>query len=465
MTRTMDIEGIDGLRDGFAGEVLLPGQTGYDDARSLWNGDIDRHPAVIARCRSAADVAAALGFARARGLEVSVRGGGHASSGVAVVDDGLMIDLGPLDQVAVDPLRRVAQCGGGCRWADVDAATQQHGLALPGGMVSHTGIGGLCLGGGIGWLSRRHGLVIDNLVSAEVVLADGRIVRASRAEHPDLFWALRGGGGNFGVVTEFEFQLHPVGPQIHFGLLFWTLDQAGAALRIGRDTADALDRGFGLFMCALNAPPAPFVPESHHLAPGVAVMVVGFGSAEEHADALAGLRDVLPPAFELVMPLPYTGLQCMLDDAFPWGMLTYTRGLTFDVLTDEAIDVIAERLPGKTSPMSSLPMFLTGGAYGEVDDDGTAFGGRRGARCIMAMDMIAADPATLATDRTWARELWTALRPLVADSGGYVNAMYEDEQERVRASYGEAKYRRLAAIKSTYDPGNVFHRNANILPG
>jgi FAD/FMN-containing dehydrogenase len=376
-----------------------------------------------------------------------------------------VVDLTEMRHVDVDPAARRARCGGGCRWADVDAATQQHGLAVTGGMVSHTGIGGLTLGGGVGWLMHRHGLVIDNLVSAEVVLADGRIVRASAEQMPDLFWALRGGGGNFGVVTEFEYQLHPVGPEVHLAFLFWTQDQVEPALKLSRDSVRSLPRDSVGIAFALNAPPAPFVPEELHGAPGCAFLIGGFGTAEEHATLVERVAEALPPAVRFVTPMPYTALQQMFDEApFAWGVHAYTRGIYFDRFSDDAISVLAEHLPRKNSPLTAVPMFFFSGAVAEAADEDTGFGGRRSDECMLVIDVIATDAETLAKDRTWARTLWDALRPLATNAGGYLNALAEQDDDRVRASYGQAKYERLAEIKATYDPGNLFHRNANIKP-
>lgn len=450
----------------FQGVLLWPGDDGYDAARSVWNAGIDRRPALIARCLSPADVAWALAHAQRNGLEVGVRGGGHNYGGAAVPEDGLMIDLTGLDQVTVDPAGRRARCGGGATQAQLDAAAQEHGLAVTGGTISHTGVGGLTLGGGMGWLTRACGLAVDNLVSAEVVLPDGRCVRAAADEHPDLLWALTGGGGNFGVVTEFEFRLHPVGPVVHMGMLFWELDRAAAGLRVARDVVDGLPRDGGGMIVVMNAPPAPFIPEQHHSALGVALVVVGFSSADEHAALLAPARESLPPLFEFGTEIPYVALQQMLDESAPYGIVhAYNKSLSLDELTDEAVDVIVERLPGKASPMSLLPIFPLGGAFADVDDDATAFGGSRAARFVVNMDAIALDPATLAADQEWVRALWEALRPFAAGSGSYVNFMTDYEEDRVRAAYGTAKYDRLAAVKAEYDPGNVLHRNANIRPG
>jgi FAD/FMN-containing dehydrogenase len=460
MTGSVDLEA---LRASMKGSVIDRDDAGYDEARKVWNADIDRHPAVIARCETPADVSAAVTFAREQGLQIAVRGGAHSMPGSSTVDDGLVIDLSPLNQVTVDPEAKRARVGGGALLGDLDAATQAHGLAVPAGVVSHTGVGGLTLGGGMGWLTRMAGLSIDNLVSAEVVTADGRILRADENEHPDLFWALRGGGGNFGVVTEFEFRLHEVGPIVHLGLLFWGLEDGAAALRLARDVVPTLPRELGVIFGGLNAPPAPFVPEQYHHQLGIALMVTGFGTAEDHAEALARIRRALPPRFELVDSLPYVALQQMLDEANAWGFHGYDKGAYVEDLSDEAIDVVMEHLPGKSSPLSLLLFYRLDGAYSEVGEDDTAFSGGRSPRYAVFIIGVCPVPELLAGERAWVRSLWDALTPHAIGAGSYVNAMYEFEDDRVRASYGP-KFERLARIKREYDPENVFRRNANIRP-
>ena len=389
------------LRQGFGGTLLVDGDPEYDSARSLWNGDIDRRPAVIACCSSAADVSAAIGFARRNGLELAVRGGGHNYAGFASCNGGLMIHLGAMNQVTVDPVVRRAVCGGGATWANVDAATQAHNLAVPGGFVSHTGIGGLTLGGGIGWLSRKHGLTADNLVAAEVVLADGRVVRASAEEHADLFWALRGGGGNFGVVTSFEYQLHPVGPLVNLGMFFWSVDRGTDALRFSRDFLKTVPDEMGTFIAGMTAPPEPFVPAQYQHADGYALVIVGFGSAEEHAAVVAPVRSAMPPAWDLVTALPYTHLQQMFDAAAPWGSFAYEKALYLDQLSDGAIAVFTEFLPRKSSPLTLVPIFQMAGAYRRVADDETAFGGSRSAGYVFNISAACPTPELLAADRPW----------------------------------------------------------------
>jgi FAD/FMN-containing dehydrogenase len=455
---------IDSFRAQFGGTVLTPGDDGYDAARSVWNGSIDRRPAVIAQCTTAEQVAGAIAFARESGLEISVRGGGHNFAGFAVVDDGLMIDLSAMRQVTVDPAARRAVCGGGATWADLDAVAQEHGLAVTGGFISHTGVAGLTLGGGIGWMTRATGLSCDSLVAAEVVTADGRIVRASADENPDLHWALRGGGGNFGVVTSFEFALHPVGPMVNFGMFFWGLDDGERALRFARDYVRTVPDNNGVLIGGLNAPPAPFVPEQHHFAPGYALFVVGFATPEEHAQVVAPIREAVPPLFELVTPIPYTMLQAMMDEGNPWGISAYEKALHLEELTDGAIAVITEHVPRKQSPLSFMPVFLVDGAYARVADDATAFSGSRATRWVVNIAAVCPDPGALPAERDWVRSFWDALRPHAGSSGSYVNFMSEYDEDRVRAAYGAEKYQRLARIKAEYDPDNVFHLNANIKP-
>ena len=457
-------QGLDGFRSRFSGRVITAADNDYDQARSVWNGAIDAHPAVIARCAGAGDVAAAVGFAQDAGLEVSVRGGAHNLGGAAVGDGGLTIDLSTMCRVMVDPDARTARVGGGATLAELDAATQAHGLATTGGTVSHTGIGGLTLGGGFGWLTHQFGLSCDNLLSAEVVTATGEVLRASAAEHPDLFWALRGGGGNFGVVTKFEFQLHPVGPLAQLGLFFWDLEDGEAALALAQQVTAGLPPRMGALIAGLNAPPAPFVPEQHHHRPGYALIVAAFGADAEHARLADQIRSAVPPLFEFITPIPYTGLQQILDEAAPWGILAYEKSLYLDALSPEVISTITAQMPRKQSPMSLLLAFPMGGAFCQVPDEATAFGGSRAPGVIVNAAAIAPEPGLLAADRDWARQVWKDLLPYAPGTGSYVNFMNDYEADRVRASYGPAKYQRLAQVKAAYDPGNVFHRNPNINP-
>jgi FAD/FMN-containing dehydrogenase len=464
MTQTVS-EGIGELRAAMDGPVILPGDVEFDDRRRVWNAGIDRSPSVIARCSSAADVATAVRFAREHGLEMSVRGGAHNSAGTAVCDDGLMIDLSLLNSVQVDPAARRARVGGGALLADLDAATQAHGLAVPAGAVSHTGVGGLTLGGGMGWLTRQFGLSIDNLASAEVVTAAGQVLRAAEDTNPGLFWAIRGGGGNFGVVSSFEFRLHEVDPTVQVGMFFWGLDQGREALRLAREITAAMPPDINAVIVALNAPPLPFVPEQHHFAPGYALLLTGFGFTPEHARLVSEIRQALPPRFDLVVPMPYVVLQQILDGANAWGSHGYDKGTYIESLSDEVLEVITEHVPQKSSPMSVLLFYRLDGAYSRVGDDETAFSGGRSPRYGAFIQGLAADADLLAAERHWVRGFWSALRPHAIGSGdGYVNGTTDTHDDQVRNSYGAAKYERLARIKAEYDPDNAFHLNANIAP-
>ncbi|MBB3086020.1 FAD-binding oxidoreductase [Geodermatophilus sabuli] len=463
MTRTVS-GGIERLRSEVTGPVHGPADDGYDDARRVWNGAVDRRPAVVVQCASTADVAAAVRYARSEGLEVAVRGGAHSIPGLSSVDGGLVIDLRLLNAVGVDPVARRARVQGGALMGDVDAATQAHGLAVPMGLISHTGVGGLTLGGGMGWLTRQGGLTVDNILSAEVVIADGRVLRAAPEENADLYWAIRGGGGNFGVVTEFEFRLLDVGPIVQFGLFFWEQARGGEALRLMRDIAAELPRSMSAVpAAALTAPAAPFVPVEHHGIPGYGLMLVGFGDPAEHQQVAERIRLRLPPLFDVVTPMPFTAVQQVEDEANPWGVCCYGKGGYFAELTDEVIDVLVDHAPRKTSPMSVLLFYRLDEAYSEIGEDDTAFGGGRSPRWNGFFIGLAPTPDTLPDERSWIRSVEQALRPHMIGSGTYVNALESQDLAQVEASYG-AKYGRLASVKAAYDPGNVFHRNANI-PG
>lgn len=464
MTQTIGGD-VGELRAAMTGPVFAPDDRDYDEARTVWNADIDRRPAVIAGCVSDEDVVAAVRFATERGLDIAVRSGAHSVPGHSVCDGGMMIELSRMNRVTVDAETKRATVQGGALLADLDAATQAHGLAVPVGAIGHTGIGGLTLGGGMGWLSRQAGLTVDNLESARVVVADGRVLRAAADENPDLFWAIRGGGGNFGIVTEFEFRLHEVGPMVEFGLFFWAIDQGEDALRLMRDVIADLPRSINVIVAAaLTAPPAPFVPEEHHHKLGHALLLTGFGSAAEHAAVVARIRAALPPLFDHVEPMPYVALQQLLDEANAWGFHAYDKGIYLEDLSDGAIEVLTEHAARKNSPLSVTLMYRLDGAYAEVGVDETAFGSDR-TPCYMAfLIALCPVPEMLPAERAWVRSLWDALRPHSSGIGTYVNALTEQDEGRLRASYGPAKYERLARIKGRYDPGNVFHLNANIKP-
>ncbi|MEU4295098.1 FAD-binding oxidoreductase [Kribbella sp. NPDC026596] len=443
--------------------VCVPGDEGYDEAVRIWNASVDRRPSIVVRCASDGDVVAALVFAQRESLEVSVRGGGHNYAGFALTDGGLMIDLTPMKTVTVDADARTAKCGGGTTWGELDAATQGHGLAVTGGFVSTTGVAGLTLGGGIGWLVRAAGLSCDNLVAARVVTADGRVLTADAEVNPDLFWAIRGGGGNFGVVTEFEFALHAVGPMVQFALFLFSPDQGGDLFRFARDYVRDLPADCGVLLAGLSAPSAPFVPAELHFQPAYGLLVVGLGDEASHARLIAPISQALEPMVQMVTPIPYAGLQQMFDESAPWGMHSYEKAVYLDELTDGAIEVILEHQGKKMSPLSFVPIFVLGGRYGATDPDSSAFGGGRGIGYVVNISATTPSPDDLPAEREWVRNYWSALVPHAVGVGSYVNFMTDPDPERIRNTYGD-KYTRLQQVKATYDPNNVFHLNANIQP-
>jgi FAD/FMN-containing dehydrogenase len=448
--------------NGFLGRVLEPDDDDYEDARKIWNGDIQRRPAMIASCTGPADVLAVVRFARERALPVAVRGGGHAVAGHALCEGGLIIDLSPMTGVRVDPLAATARAQGGSLWRHVDHEAQAFGLAVTGGIVTHTGIGGLTLGGGIGHLMRRMGLTIDNLVTCDVVTADGEFVVASQEEHPDLFWGLRGGGGNFGVVTSFEYRLHPLGPTVLAGLLAWPMEQAVEVLRFYRDfVADAPDE-VGIMANLRLAPPVAAIPEELHGKPIVALIVCYAGPVEKGREVLRPLRAFKPPALDTVGPKPYVAHQAMFDAAYPHGRHYYWKAWKLPPLTDAAIDVLAEHASALSSPLSAIPIFTLGGAVGRVDDDATAFTGRGAAHDINVVASWLPDDPEPDRHKAWARTTWEALRPF--SQGVYVNFLSDEAQSHVKVAYGDRKYTRLAELKSKYDPANFFRFNQNITP-
>lgn len=450
---------------GFTGVLITPDDAEYDSARSVWNGQIDKRPAAIARCRTVEDVVSAIRVGRKSGLQISVRGGGHNFAGFAVAEDGLVIDLSKMTAVTVDLERRVAIAQGGSTWKEVDEATQRHALGLPGGLVSHTGIGGLTLGGGLGWLTRRHGLTCDNLRAAQIVTANGDVLRASATENPDLFWAIRGGGGNFGIATHFEYQLHDVGPSVHLGIFFWAADRGVEALTYCRSFFDTVPADFGMVLVGRTSPEAPFVPSQHQGIPGYLLTLVGFGGEAEHQRVVQRIRDEFPPLFARVTPINYLDLQRLQDVTNAWGSMAYEKALYLDELSDGAIDWWNDHLPrDSTGAYRRIVAYVLGGAYGQVGDEETAFGGSRKAALSFTLNSIGATPDLFEADRAWVRDSWEAMRPFSSSTAGYVNMMAEYAPDRMRDTYGAAKYDRLARIKAQYDPDNMFCLNQNIRP-
>jgi FAD/FMN-containing dehydrogenase len=451
---------------GFRGDLIAPGHDDYEDVRAVWNGTIDRRPRLIARCSGTADVAAAVRFACARGLEIAVRGGGHNVAGTAVCDDGIVIDLSPMRAVSVDPVERIAYVQGGALWGDVDHATQAHGMATTGGIVSHTGVGGLSLGGGIGWLMRKHGLTVDNIVEAEVVTANGDIIRASASDHPDLFWALRGGGGNFGVVTSFRFALHPVGPTVMAGPVFWAADDTASVLRFYREFAAGAPDELGNIVRLGTIPPLPGIDEDLHFRPAIAVASCYAGPVEDGERAVRALREFGTPLLDLVEPMLYVDHQASIDDTVPHGWHYYWKATDLTELSDEVIDVVAQHAYRAASPRSYAAMFHLGGAVARAPRDATAYPGRDVDHNIVidAAWLPGHSDSVGAREKVWAQEFLDALRSHRA--GVYVNFLdADDDTGRVREAYGVDTHRRLAEIKAKYDPDNVFHNNKNIRPG
>lgn len=450
------------LRARFRGALLRPAEEGYDEARRIWNGAIDRRPALIARCAGADDVVAAVRFAREHDLPVSVRGGGHSVAGYSVCDGGLMIDLSLMKSIRVDPNARTARAAGGVLWAEFDRATQPFGLATTGGIISHTGIGGLTLGGGLGHLMRRHGLTVDNLLAVDLVTADGGQLHVSAATEPELFWGLRGGGGNFGIATAFEYQLHPVGPMVLGGPIFWPLDEAPRVLRFLRAFAPAAPDELGITIGVAPAPPMPFLPPAQFGKPMAGLILVWTGDLAEGERVIAPLRAIGAPAADGVRPTPYLALQSMLDGGAPHGRHYYWKAHRLPTLSDEVIDIVLARMRSTTSPFAQMNGWAVGGAVSRIGADATAVGEREVGFEISIT--VGWPPSDLNGERhkAWVREGWEALKPY--SSGVYANFISDEGAAGVEAAYG-TRLHRLTALKDRYDPTNFFRMNANIVPG
>jgi FAD/FMN-containing dehydrogenase len=450
------------LDDVFAGELILPGDPRYDVSRTVFNAMVDRRPALIARCATTDDVSAAVRFARETGLAVAVRGGGHSVVGFGVCDGGIVIDLGGLDTIEVDPVAKTARVGGGAVWGAFDAATQEHGLHTPGGRVTTTGIGGFTTGGGYGWTSSKHGLACDNLVSAEVVLADGSVVDASEDENADLFWGIRGGGGNLGIVTEFVFRLHELGPAVTAGLALWPIERASEVMRAWRDYADGAADEIATALVIVTAPPADFVPDELKGRPAVGVAVLYVGDAERGAAAVQPLKD-LRPAVDHIGPMPYTAFQAALDPMAPAGMRSYWRGEYMAELGDDAVDAFVRdgtALVEAGAPLTQAVVFRIGQAVSAVPDDATAFS-HRDARYLFHPIVMWADAADDERLIAGGRAFAEAMRQF-SSGGSYLN--FTPERDRVREAYGHGTYERLVALKREYDPRNLFRLNQNVAP-
>ncbi|MCW6007663.1 FAD-binding oxidoreductase [Micromonospora sp. CPCC 205371] len=443
------------------GDLVQPADAQYDPSRRVWNGSIDRRPALIVRCAGVADVMTAARFVREHGLTVAVRGGGHSFPGYSVCDGGLVIDLSPMKGVRVDPDARTARVQAGVLIGELDRETQEFGLAVPAGIVTHTGVAGLTLGGGLGWLMPKYGLTIDQLLSVDVVTAGGEFVKASASENADLFWGVRGGGGNFGVVTEFEFRLNPVGPTVLAGPIFWPMAESHRVLRFYRDwIADAPDE----LMTAVvhrKAPPLPFIPTELHGELVVAVVCCYAGPVDEGERVVRPLRRFGSPVLDLCRPKPFLAHQAMFDPSYPHGWWYYMRACDVVELTDDVIDITVEHAMRIRSPRTAFPIWQVGGAAARVGADDTAFHGRVTGHTF---NITAATdgPDGFDEEREWVRDFWSALSPYHA--GVYVNFLMDEGDDRVRQAYGPAKYDRLRDLKRRYDPDNLFRLNQNIPP-
>jgi FAD/FMN-containing dehydrogenase len=452
---------FDSLRAGFRGPLVMPGDAGYGAARAVWNAMVDKRPSVVARCTGPADVVTAVNFAREHGMATAVRGGAHSAAGKGTCDDGIVIDLSLMQGIRVEPGTRRVRAQGGVRWREFDHETQAHGLAAPGGVISTTGIAGLTLGGGFGWLTRRFGLSCDNLVSVDLVTAGGEQLVCSDDENAELFWALRGGGGNFGVATSLEYQLHPVGPLVLGGLIGWPLAQAAEILAFHREQTRTAPDELGISAAFVTAPPLPFVPESLHFQPAVVVIVCWSGDPGEGRDVIRPWLDLAPP-IQMVDAMPYTVMQSIQDELAPPGRQSYWKAGYLTELTDDAITAAVDVAAQVPSPFSLAEIVLWGGAVARVAADETAFGQRDGRFLFNAVSMWE-EPGATDANISWARAFHDALQPF-ATGGVYVNFLSEEGDERIKAAYGAEKYARLARNKARYDPENLFRLNQNIPP-
>jgi FAD/FMN-containing dehydrogenase len=449
----LDPATVDAFRSSLRGQFLQQGDADYDAARQVWNAMVDRRPALIARCAGTADVIAAIRFASEQGLAISVKGGGHSAAGKAVCDGGLMIDLSHMDGIRVDPIRRTARAEGGVTWGAFDRETQAFGLATTGGIVPTTGVGGLTLGGGLGYLMRRFGLACDNLLSADVVTADGQLLTASQDEHPDLFWGLRGGGGNFGVVTSFEYHLHPVGPTVLGGFVFHPFAQAREVARFYREFTTAAPDELTTYLAFATSPDGD---------PVAAFIVCYCGPVETGETVIKPLRDFGSPLADTIGPLPYTEVQAFGAPLYPPGRLNYWKSNFLDDLSDEAIAVLIAQFAAVPSPLSAVAIEHLGGAVARVDPDATAFGDRSAPYSVVITGEWV-DTVESERNVQWVRDCWQALQPYAKETV-YINYLDAGDDARVQSAYRPQTYQRLVTLKQQYDPDNVFRLNPNIPP-
>ena len=468
MAATVDARDVIGeatlgeLESTLRGQLVRPADPDYEQARAVWNAAHDRRPAVVIRCAGAADVIRAVEFARSEGLEVAVRGGAHSIAGFSTSDGGVVIDTSPMQGIRVDPAGRRVVAQPGLTWSAFDHETQAFGLAVTGGLVSSTGIAGFTLGGGIGWLLRKYGLTCDNLLSADVVTADGQLVAASEQEHPDLFWALRGGGGNFGVVTSLEYRLHPVGPLVFAGPVFFAAADAAQVLRGWRDLTATLPDELTTVANILVAPPVPFLPEAVHGQMVVGILGVYAGPVEDGERAAQPLRTLAEPIADLMGPMPYAAMQCLLDPLWEAGAHNYFTAALLDQLTDDTIELLLAQHAAGKAPVRELHLHHCGGAMARVSAGATAFA-HRSATYLLNVVARSPDREGFEEHAGWARATHQAMAPW-STGGGYVNFTSEPGQDKVQASYPPDTYGRLVAVKDRYDPTNLFRRNQNICP-
>ena len=457
----LDEAAVTGLADSFRGQLIRPDDPTYDEHRKIWNGSIDRFPALIARCAGVADVMAAVRFARDTGVVAAIRSGGHSFPGHSVCNGGLVIDLGLMRGVRVDPEARTARAQAGILLGELDRETQAFGLAVPAGIVTHTGLAGLTLGGGIGWLMRKYGLTVDQLLSVDLITADGQFVKASERENADLFWGVRGAGGNFGIVTEFEFRLNPVGPTVLAGPIFWPMEESPNVLRFYRGWITDVPEELTTIVVHRKMPPLPDIPAELHWKPVVTVICCYAGPVEEGEKVIRPMKEFGSPILDLCTPKPFTAHQAMFDPSFPQGWWYYFRSCDIAELGDEVIDIIAERATQMTSPLTAFPIFQLGGAISHVGENETAFNGR-GSGHTININATTATREGFDEEREWSKGLWSALKPY--HTSVYVNFLMEEGEERIRQAYGTDRYDRLKALKRRYDPNNFFRLNQNIPP-
>jgi FAD/FMN-containing dehydrogenase len=454
--------GLAAFGERFRGRLVGPEDQGYDEARSIWNGAIDRRPGLVARCSNAADAQSAVRFAREHDLRMSVRSGGHGVGGLALCDDGLVVDLSEMRAVRVDTEDGLVEVDAGVTLGELDRATQAFGLAVPAGIVTHTGVAGLTLGGGIGWLTRKHGLTIDNLVAADVVTADGELVTASEDDHADLLWGLRGGGGNFGVVTSFRFRAQPIGPTVLAGPMLFPLERAPQVMETYRAWAAEAPDELTTVLNVRRAPPAPWIPEPLHGIPVWMVVACWCGPIEDGESVLAPIR-ALGPMLDLCVPKPWLEHQAMFDGAVTPGWHYYWKSVELEEIGDPAVDAIVDHTERITSPHSYAVAFQLGGAMSRVGEMDTAYAGRSPAFDVNVNGVWPPDEVSGAPDHVaWVRSLFGELEPTAR--GVYVNFLGEEGSDRVRAAYGAEKYERLAELKARWDPTNLFRSNQNIAP-